>query len=175
RIVFDCLGAGKRVLYLSTHTSREDVIAEMSSYSFFDPKLADSENMRIEGYFNNLPEVADMAVEFDVCIIDPFSALIMNKDKGYVVDFLGTLKKLSRKRDMRFFLSMDHGISEERTENIVRSMVDGIIHFKEMVVGRRIERYVYVPKLKGRIPMGEMTPIIVTEKGIVVDTRQTIR
>ncbi|MEA3254454.1 MAG: hypothetical protein U9Q22_01300, partial [Candidatus Altiarchaeota archaeon] len=79
RIVFDCLGAGKRVLYLSTHTSREDVIAEMSSYSFFDPGLADSENMRIEGYFNNLPEVADMAVEFDVCIIDPFSALIMNK------------------------------------------------------------------------------------------------
>ena len=175
RIVFDSLRAGKKVLYLSVNSDREDVLREMGSYSFFDSSLIDQKNMRIEGYFNNLAQITEISPGFDVCIVDPFSFLIMNKDITYVTDFITSLKKLSRKGDMRFFLSMDHGISEERTENIVRSIVDGVIQFKEMVVGRRIERYIYIPKLKGRTPLEEMTPIIVTGEGIVIDTRQTIR
>ena len=177
RLVFDSLRSKKKALYLSVHNSRDDVINEMLSYSFFDSTLADADpkNVRIEGYFNNISMVTEMAMAVDICIIDPFSLLIMHKDKSYVIDFLNSLKKLSRKEDIIFFLSMDHGISEERTENIVRSMVDGIIQFKEVIVGRRIERYVHIPKLKGRIPAGELTPIIISDEGIVIDTRQTIR
>ncbi|MEA1924745.1 MAG: hypothetical protein U9M95_02645 [Candidatus Altiarchaeota archaeon] len=175
RIVFDSLRAEKRVLYLSIHNSRDDILNEMSSYSFFDSKLVDSGNMRIHEYFSNLARISEVSPGFDVCIVDPFSFLIMHKDNSYVVDFLSALKKLSRKEDIIFFLSMDHGISDSRTENIVRSLVDGIIHFREEIVGRRIERYIYVPKLKGRIPLREMISIIVTEEGISIDTRQTIR
>jgi len=125
RIVFDSLKARKKVLYLSTHNSKEDIINEMSAYSFFDSKLVDSKNIKIEGYFNNLAQISEMSPGFDVCIVDPFSFQIMHKDNSYVIDFLSALKKLSRKKDMIFFLSMDHGVSERRTENIVRSIVDG--------------------------------------------------
>ncbi|HDH41332.1 MAG TPA: hypothetical protein ENG12_02860 [Candidatus Altiarchaeales archaeon] len=174
-IVFDSLRADKKVLYLSVNSSREDILDEIGSYSFFDLDLVDQKDMRVEGYFSNLAQITELSPGFDVCIVDPFSFLIMHKDNSYVIDFLSALKKLSRKKDMIFFLSMDHGVSERRTENIVRSIVDGIIQFKEIIVGRRIERYVYIPKLKGRIPLKEMTPIIVTEEGIVIDTRQTIK
>ncbi|MBN2251315.1 MAG: hypothetical protein JW724_04505 [Candidatus Altiarchaeota archaeon] len=175
RITFDALSAGKKVLYLAVHNSREDVLAEMSKYSFYDNKVPEKEGLRIEGYYSSLPDIAEMASGYDVCIIDPFPFLVMHKEDGYVLDLLTQLKKLSRREDIRFFLSMDHGVSKESTENMARAMADGIIEFTEETVGRRIERFVRIPKMKGSIPSAEMLPIMLTEDGIMMDTRQVIR
>ena len=175
KIVFDALSSGKKVLYLAVQSSSEDITREMMSYSFYDQKLINSGNIRVEGYFNNLSAVPEMAAAYDICIIDPFAFLIIDRDERNVLEFLSTLKKLSRKEDVLFFLSMDHGISAKQTEGIVRSMVDGIISFKEVLAGRRIERFAYIPKMLGMIPCDEMIPILLTEDGIVVDTRQAIR
>lgn len=175
KIVFDSLASGKKVLYLAVNNSAQDVCKEMSTYSFYDRKLMDSGNLKIEGFFNNLSAVPEHSAAYDVCIIDPLAFLIMDCDERHVIDFLSTLKKLSRKEDIQFFLSMDHGVSAKEVEGIVRSMVDGIIRFREVVVGRRIERYAYIPKMVGRIPGDEMIPLLLTPEGIVVDTRQAIR
>jgi len=175
RIVFDALSAGKKALYLAVQNSSEDVVREMSSYSFYDEKHINLGNLKTEGYFNNLSAVPEMAAAYDICIIDPFAVLIMDRDERNVIEFLSTLKKLSRKEDIQFFLSMDHGIAAGRTEGIIRSMADGIISFKEVLAGRRIERYAYIPKMRGMIPREEMIPILLTPDGIMVDTRQAIQ
>lgn len=173
-IVFEALKENKKVLYLAAHNSEEDIRKEMACCSFSDEALLGSENLSIEGYFSNLPHIKEMAADYDVCIIDSVSFLVMQADRAHIVDLLGELKKESRKENIIFLLAMDQGISEERTENILRAMVDGIIHFKEEHIGRKIERYVHIPKMAGRRPLKDMIPIIITESGIMVDTRETI-
>lgn len=174
-VVFEALNAGKKVLYLSVNRDSNDVLSEMSAYSFFDSSLLKDDKITIKEYFNNITEITEISPEFDICIVDPFSLLTVNKDHHYITDFIVSLKKLSRKEDIIFFLSIDNSISDERTENIMMSIVDGIIQFKETTIGRRVERYIHIPKLKGRIPMNEVIPLIIKEDGISVDTRQTIR
>ena len=174
QILAESLKEGK-ALYLAVHNSREDIINEINQCGFMDAKIIESKNLRIEGYFNDLSDVTEIARDYDVCIIDPFPFLVMDKDDSYVAEFLASLKKLSRKEDIRFFLSMDHGVSEESTESIARAIADGIIQFKEIINGKKIERYVNIPKMKGTIPLEEMIPILLTESGIVVDTREAIR
>lgn len=174
-IVADALKAGKKILYLSVNGSKEDIMDEAASYAFFDLESENVKNLTVEGHFHKIASVPHIIEGYDICIIDPFPLLMMQKDDSYVIDFLSTLRTLSRKNNMRFFLSMDHGISNERTESITRAMADGIIHFIEERSGRKIERFIHFPKMKGRMPSDEMTPILLTEDGIIVDTRQTIR
>lgn len=174
-IVVDSLKAGKKVLYLAVNRERDDVLNEMSAYSFFNLDLIKPENIRIENYFSNLSQVTEISPEFDVCIIDPFSFLIINKDHHNITDFILSIKKVGKKEDIIFFLSIENGIADKKTENIMKSLVDGIIEFKETTLGRKVERYIHVPKLKGRIPLNEMIPLFIKEDGISVDTRQTIR
>jgi len=175
QILAEALASGKKALYLAVHCSKEDILNEIKQYGFIDPKAAPTANMRIDGYFNDLADISEIAREYDVCIIDPFPFLVMHKENSYIVEFLGALKKLSRKEDIRFFLSMDAGVSEKTTESIARAIADGIIQFKELANGKKIERYVNIPKMKGRIPPAEMIPILLTESGITIDTRQAIR
>lgn len=174
-VVFDSIKAGKKVLYLAVNRESKDVLSEMSSYSFFDSSLIKDENIKINDYFSNLAQINEISPEYDICIVDPFSFLIINKDHSHITDFIVALKKLSRKEDIIFFLCVDEGISDKKTENIIMSLVDGIIQFKETIIGRRVERYIHIPKLKGKIPMNDQIPIIIKEDGISVDTRQTIR
>jgi KaiC/GvpD/RAD55 family RecA-like ATPase len=174
-MVFDSIKAGKKVLYLAVNRDSDDILSEMSSYSFFDSSLLKKENITIKDYFNNLAQITEISPEYDVCIVDPFSFLIINKDHHHITDFILALKKISRKDDIIFFLCMDDGISDKKTENVMMSLVDGIIQFKETIVGRRVERYIHILKLKGKIPMNDLIPVIIKEDGISVDTRQTIR
>lgn len=175
QILAESLKDGKKALYLAVHNSREDIINEINQYGFTDAKNAESKNLRIDGYFNDLSDVTEIAKDYDVCIIDPFPFLVMDKEDSYVAEFMASLKKLSRKEDIKFFLSMDHGVSEESTENIARAIADGIIQFREITNGKKIERYVNIPKMKGKIPPEEMVPILLTESGIAIDTREAIR
>jgi KaiC/GvpD/RAD55 family RecA-like ATPase len=175
QILAEAVSSGKKALYLAVHSSKEDILNEIKQYGFIDPKAALTANMRIDGYFNDLADISEIAREYDVCIIDPFPFLVMHKEDSYIVEFLGALKKLSRKEDIRFFLSMDAGVSKKTTESIARAIADGIIQFKELENGKKIERYVNIPKMKGRIPPEELIPILLTESGIVIDTRETIR
>jgi KaiC/GvpD/RAD55 family RecA-like ATPase len=175
QILSEALSSGKKALYLAVHSSKEDVENEIKQYGFMDPKAAPTANMRIDGYFNDLADISEIAREYDVCIIDPFPFLVMHKEDSYIVEFLGALKKLSRKEDIRFFLSMDAGVSRKSTESIARAIADGIIQFREISNGRKIERYANIPKMKGKLPPSEMIPILLTESGIIIDSRQAIR
>ncbi|MFZ2454975.1 MAG: ATPase domain-containing protein [Candidatus Altiarchaeia archaeon] len=175
QILSEAVSSGKKALYLAVHSGKEDIVNEIKQYGFLDYEHAGEESLKIEGYFNDLADISDIARDYDLCIIDPFPFLVMHKEDSYIVEFLGALKKLSRKEDIRFFLSMDAGVSKKSTESIARAIADGIIQFREISNGRKIERYANIPKMKGKLPPAEMIPILLTESGITIDTRQAIR
>lgn len=174
QIMAEALSCGKKVLYLAVHSSKDDIANEIRNYGFLDDKKT-AGCLRIEGYFNDIADISEITREYDVCIIDPFPFLVMHKEDSYIVEFLSAIKKLSRKENIQFFLSMDAGVSEKSTESIARAIADGIIQFKEIGSGKKIERYANIPKMRGKLPPTEMIPILVTESGIIVDTRQAIR
>lgn len=191
RVGFDALKIGKKVLYISTKRSKDDVLDQMSMFGL----NGNSDGFTILGDFKDLTALLDMCredtpkhrnlyhlidpslrnvSEMDLCIVDTFTSLFIDEEIHVLVDALNSLIDVSRYSGTTFLLAADTGILPERAERIMRSMVDGIIQFRTMHAGDRINRFINIPKLKGVLPMGKMIPFYITGDGISIDTRERV-
>ncbi len=183
----DSLKNGKKVLYISTRRSKEDIIKEIEIAAFKMGK--DLENLTILGDFKSRESLIEICKrnglnqeqsslntikDADICIIDTFSALFLEESIRTIASDLETLLKISRSSNVLFLLASDTGILREREERFVRSMVDGIIQFKTETGGGKINRYISIPKMKGTPPPNKMIPFKVSETGIAADTRERV-
>nr|QNO41791.1 hypothetical protein EABBNKNM_00006 [Methanosarcinales archaeon ANME-2c ERB4]QNO42715.1 hypothetical protein APGODIHH_00004 [Methanosarcinales archaeon ANME-2c ERB4] len=191
RAGFDAMKIGKKVLYISTKRSREDVLDQMSMFGL----NVNSEMFTILGDFKDRTALLDMCREdtlkhknlynlidpslrdisgTDICIVDAFTSLFIDEEVHILVDALNSLVDVSRYSGTTFLLAADMGILEERAERIMRSMVDGIIQFRTTYTGDKINRFINIPKLKGVLPLRKMIPFYITGEGISIDTRERV-
>ncbi|KAF5414548.1 MAG: hypothetical protein C5S48_08210 [Candidatus Methanogaster sp.] len=191
RVGFDAMKIGKKVLYISTKRSREDVLDQMSMFGL----NGNSEMLTILGDFKDRTALLDMCREdtlkhknlyhlidpslrniskTDICIVDTFTSLFIDEEVRVLVDVLNSLIDASRYSGTTFLLAADMGILEEMAERIMRSMVDGIIQFRTTYTGDKINRFISIPKLKGVLPMRKMIPFYITGDGISIDTRERV-
>ncbi len=191
KIASDALKSGKKVHYISTRDSKIAISEQLKKYginekadnftvlgNFVDPiTLLDICHRRknlctkiYAGTDYSLHNVADA----DVCIIDMFSSLFIHEDVDVLTEALNSLMNISREANITFLLSADMGILPERSEKIVRSMVDGIIQFRTEYLGGKINRFINIPKMKGSIPMNKMIAYNVTSQGIMMDNRERV-
>ena len=191
RVGFDAIETGKKVLYISTKRSRDDVRDQMSMFGL----NGNSDGFTILGDFKDRTALLDMCredalkrrnlyhlidpslqniSEMDLCIVDTFTSLFIDEETRILVDALNSLIDVSRYSGTTFLLAADTGILPDRSERIMRSMVDGIIQFRTAYTGDRINRFINIPKLKGVPPMGKMIPFYITDEGISIDTRERV-
>ncbi|NIA11372.1 MAG: hypothetical protein GWP10_17000 [Nitrospiraceae bacterium] len=191
RVGFDAMKIGKKVLYISTKRSREDVLDQMSMFGL----NGDSDGFTILGDFKDRTALLDMChedtlkhknlyhpidssmqsiSEVDICIVDTFTSLFLCEEINVIVDALNSLVDVSRSSGTTFLLAADTGILPDRSERIMRSMVDGIIQFRTVYAGDRINRFISIPKLKGILPMVKVIPFYITAEGISIDTRERV-
>ena len=190
RIGFDAISDGRKVLYISTKRSREDVLEQMSVSGL----NGNSERFAILGDFKDRIALLDMChgdmkrrhlyhlidpslqniSEVDICIVDTFSSLFIEEDVHTMVDALISLVNISRDSGTAFLLASDMGILSDRVERVMRSMVDGIIQFRTEYSGGKVNRFINIPKMKGTLPLSKMVPFNVTGDGITIDTRERI-
>lgn len=191
RVGFDAMKIGKKVMYISTKRSREDVLDQMSMFGL----NGNSEMLTILGDFKDKTALLDMCredtlkhknlyhlidpslrdiSETDICIVDTFTSLFIDEEIHVLVDVLNSLVDVSRYSGTTFLLAADMGILEERAERIMRSMMDGIIQFRTTYAGDKINRFISIPKLKGVLPMRKMIPFYITAEGISIDTRERV-
>ncbi|MEA1905672.1 MAG: RAD55 family ATPase [Euryarchaeota archaeon] len=191
RVGFDALKIGKKVLYISTKRSNDDVLDQMAMFGL----NGNSDGFTILGDFKDLTALLDMCredtlkhrnlyhlidpslqniSEMDLCIVDTFTSLFIDEEIHILVDALNSLINVSRYSGTTFLLAADTGILPERAERIMRSMVDGIIQFRTVHAGDKINRFINIPKLKGVLPMGKMIPFYITGDGISIDTRERV-
>ncbi len=191
QVGFDAMKIGKKVLYISTKRSREDVLDQMSLFGL----NGNSEMLTILGDFKDRTALLDMCredtlkhknlyhlidpslrniSETDICIVDAFTSLFIDEEVHVLVDALNSLVDVSRYSGTTFLLAADMGILEERAERIMRSMVDGIIQFRTIYTGDTINRFISIPKLKGVLPIRKMIPFYITAEGISIDTRERV-
>ena len=191
KVGFDTTKISKKVLYISTKRSKDDVLDQMSMFGL----NGNSDGFTILGDFKDLTALLDMCHEdtlkhrnlyhlidpslqniskMDLCIVDTFTSLFIDEEIHVLVDALNSLIDVSRYSNTTFLLAADTGILPERAERIMRSMVDGIIQFRTMHAGDRINRFINIPKLKGVLPIGKMIPFYITGNGISIDTRERV-
>lgn len=191
KIGFDAIKNDKKVLYISTKRSGEDVLEQMS-ISGLD---GNSERFAILGDFKDRIALLDMChvdelkrrhlyhlidpslqniSEVDICIVDTFSSLFIEEDVHTMVDALNSMVSLSRDSNTVFLLASDMSILSDRVERVMRSMVDGIIQFRTEYSGGKVNRFINIPKMKGVLPLSKMVPFNVTGDGITIDTRERI-
>jgi KaiC/GvpD/RAD55 family RecA-like ATPase len=190
RIGFDAIKEGRKVLYISTKRSKEDVLEQMSVSGL----NGNSERFAILGDFKDRIALLDMChkdlksrhlyhlidpslqniSEMDICIVDTFSSLFIEEDVHTMVDALISLVNISRDSGTAFLLASDMGILSDRVERVMRSMVDGIIQFRTEYSGGKVNRFINIPKMKGTLPLRKMVPFNVTGEGITIDTRERI-
>lgn len=183
----------KKVVYISTARSREDVMGQMSLS--LDDGNNMSNNFAILGSFDDLRSLLYICqkdekmctdanrtqdpmlkniLDADICIIDTFSYLFMEEDTATIKSALNSFVAMSRENKTTFLLLSDMGILTDRSERIIRAMVDGIIQFRTEYVGSKINRYINIPKMPGNPPLNRMVPFNVTGKGITIDTRERV-
>ena len=191
RIGSDAVRTGKKVVYISTKRSKEDVLDQMSAFNL----NGNSERFAILGDFKDRVALLDMCHEdtikrrelyhlidpllqnisdVDICIVDTFSSLFIEEDVHIMVDALNSLINISRNSSITFLLASDIGILSERVERIMHSMVDGIIQFRTEYSGGKVNRFINIPKMKGILPLSKMIPFNVTSDGITIDMRERV-
>lgn len=185
----------KKVVYISTARSLEDVKDQMFPPASDDEKNNLGNNFAILGSFDDLRSLLYICqkdekmctdvnrmpdpmlkniLDADVCIIDTFSYLFMEEDTAIIKSALNSFVAMTRANKSTFLLLSDMGILTERSERIIRSMVDGVIQFRTEYMGSKINRYINIPKMPGNPPLNRMVPFNVTGKGITIDTRERV-
>jgi KaiC/GvpD/RAD55 family RecA-like ATPase len=181
----------KKIVYLSTARSREEIRGQISLPTSEDENnnlvvLGSFDDLRSLLYIcqkdekmctdaNKMPDpLLNNLLSADICIIDTFSYLFMEEDTGTIKDALNSFVTMSRENKTTFLLLSDMGILTDRSERIIRSMADGIIQFRTEYMGSKINRYINIPKMPGNPPLNRMVPFNVTGRGIAIDTRERV-
>jgi len=136
RVGFDAIETGKKVLYISTKRSRDDVLDQMSMFGL----NGNSDGFTILGDFKDRTALLDMCredalkrrnlyhlidpslqniSEMDLCIVDTFTSLFIDEETRILVDALNSLIDVSRYSGTTFLLAADTGILPDRSERIM--------------------------------------------------------
>jgi KaiC/GvpD/RAD55 family RecA-like ATPase len=163
-IAQDRVGRGGRVRIV-TSRSREDILSLMTQYNM---KAGDT----IE--IVSTPHPTDSALfsgEWDVLIIDRFPLFVLDQSDRWLYDMLLRLAAMAR-TGKTIVLLMDLGLLSSGRENVIRTLADGVIQFRQTMEGDRVRWYLQIPKMRGMQPVDRLWYITISDEGIAVDLRE---
>ena len=156
---------GKEVVYVTTRL-KDDIIRHLA-----EKKTSGSEKFDIFERFKDFSKLPDICTG-DICIIENFTEFFIEGNTKDLMNTINSLIDTSRSNGRIILLTSNMGIIPERSERILRSMVDGIIQFLADCTGNRINRLMNIPKLDGNLPLDRLIPFTVAKEGIILDTRE---
>jgi len=157
-------GRGGRVRIVTSRT-REDILSLMALYSM---QAGDA----IE--IVSTPHPTDSALfsgEWDLLIIDRFPLFVLDQSDRWLHDMLLRLAVMAR-TGKTIVLLMDIGVLNSGRENVIRTLSDGVIQFRQAMEGDRVRWYLQIPKMRGMLPVDRLWYVTITDEGIAVDTRE---
>lgn len=163
-IVIDAIKEEKEVIYV-TNRLKGDINRLISCNN------SDLTNLKIYPRVLNGKDILDL-ISGDVSIIENFSEIFIDASTEELMSVIYSLIDISREEDKIIILTSNMGIISERSERIIRSIVDGVIQILTEYSGSRINRFINIPKLNGGLPLDRMIPFTITKQGISLDTRE---
>jgi len=110
---------------------------------------------------------------YDLMVVEGFSEFLFDKTDREVVE---TVRQMSRLTDQgkSFIVTFENGLVAEKTAAYIRAAADTLISVKTELVGSRIDRMLYVQKMKDTVPLDRLIKITVDQAGVQVDTREFV-
>lgn len=110
---------------------------------------------------------------FDVMVIEGFSGNFFDKSERELAETVGQLSKLV-KQGKNFILCSESSLLGLKSAAFLRSSADSVIIVKTDLIGDRVNRMLYILKLKGSAPLSKLVKITVDETGVQEDTREFV-
>ncbi len=112
-------------------------------------------------------------LKFDVVIFEGFSAYLFDKTEREIVDLISVMRKLVS-MGRSFVLIAEGSMLSDKIKGYVRSLSDNVIIVRTEIIGDKINRLLYIPKMKGQHPEDRLTKFTIETEGIEVDTREFV-
>lgn len=113
------------------------------------------------------------SLDFDMMVIDSFSSYFVDKTDGDAVELMREIEQLS-KQGKSFVIVYEKGILSARANAYLHSVADNLIIVRTEIVGERVNRMLYVPKILGEEPLDKLIKITVGGSTVQEDTREFI-
>ncbi|MDA4123669.1 MAG: hypothetical protein OK456_10870, partial [Thaumarchaeota archaeon] len=87
-----------------------------------------------------------------------------------------SVRQMTRLADQgkSFIVTFDSNLVGEKTAAYIRAAADTVILVKTELIGTRIDRMLYVRKMKDSLPTDRLIKITVDQAGVQVDTREFV-
>ena len=158
---------GRRVSYLTTGI-KEEVIEASKHYNFDLESCVDE--LR-NGTFTLGPRDALKTAE--IIVIDSFSVYIFGKSQTEVVELVTEMERAT-KEGKSFILTYEPRMVQPAIDAYIKSVFDTVISIKTDFVGSKINRLLYVQKIRSGKPFDKLVKFTIESDGVQIDTRELI-
>jgi len=110
---------------------------------------------------------------YDLMVVEGFSTFLFDKTDREVAESVRQMTRLAD-QGKSFIVTFDSNLVGEKTAAYIRAAADTVILVKTELVGTRIDRMLYVQKMKDSLPTDRLIKITVDQAGVQVDTREFV-
>jgi hypothetical protein len=110
---------------------------------------------------------------YDMMVVEGFSSFLFDKTDREVVDAMRQMTRLTD-QGKSFIVTFESDLVGEKTAAYIRAAADTVILVKTELVGTRVDRMLFVRKMRGSMPMDRLIKITVDQAGVQVDTREFV-
>ena len=112
-------------------------------------------------------------LKFDLIVFESFSAHLFDKTDSEIVEMMGEMRRLAS-LGRSFVLTSEGQMLSTKASSYIRAMSDNIIIIKTELARDKIDRELYIPKMKGVKPMDKLVKFTLDEAGLEIDTREFV-
>ena len=183
------LNNNEKTLYISTNDTKEQIVENIKLYFSINPEGIEIVDL-VTTRFMQQQETSDVrsflkqirhdplkhvktilkGEKRDRIIINSLSYFVLNYSPEDVVDLMNDVSLTVKKNDSVALLLMTKGIADERLENTMKFIADGIIEMSINESGNEIQRLLKILKLKRVLVPKSILRYDLTDKGIRMES-----
>ncbi len=112
-------------------------------------------------------------LSYDLVVFESFSNLVFTKSERDIVELFSEMKKLVP-LGRNFVLVVETPLLSSKINGYIRSMSDNVIMIRTEIIGDKVTRLLFVPKMKDVEPMDRLIKFTIEDDQLQVDTREFV-
>ncbi len=166
--------AGLRVCFVTL----EEEVVPLEEVATISPRIGGSEDVGTSSESQGRRRTVNAetllaTLDYNMIVINSFSSYFVDKTERDAVKMIREIRALAD-QGKSFVINYEPGILGDRATAFLRSTADNIIIVRTQIIGERVERTIYVPKVAGEEPLDRLIKITVDAAGVQEDTREFV-
>src|SRR5579875_894005 len=136
-------------------------------------KTANNSINELSTLFEELEYFPLEKLKFDVIIIESFSSYLFGKSESEVIELTHDIRLLADQQRC-FVILIESSVLDSKVAAYLRSISDNVIIVKTELNDNRIDRSLYIPKMRNGRVFDKLLKITVEQDNIEIDTREYV-